>query len=412
MHICLASLHPRLLSGQIDSLAALARALRTRGHDVSVASAFADADVLDPGRAFGAAAEPGQLAPRLVRLQQVWRTIEREAAAADLVQLNLPTPSFTILANLLQVRVKRPVIVGFEAHLPRLGEAIRHCRPGAAPRFYLPRLLVNNPLIARLTGFHAAHYVVASQYQVDELIRLGAPADRISAIPNLYDWHRLAAEGQAGLEQLPPGEPLLGYVGHFNHVKGVDVLVRAFPLVQKAYPNARLVLAWSGLGDPEPIRRAIAATGLADRIHLVGRVSVAALLRRSDVCVLPYRLTIGQAAFPGLVLEALGVGVPLVTSDLPLLRELVAPDRLAALARPEDPVDLAGQIRGLLDDPAAATRMVARQRRAIATYLSPTVLVRRFEDLYERILASTTAGQAHVLRSAERRRRVRSTAIR
>jgi glycosyltransferase involved in cell wall biosynthesis len=414
MRICLATIHPRLLSGQLDSLAGLARLLRARGHEVAIVTPFTDDDVLDARRAFGPAAEGKTILPRLARLHQIWQTIAREGGAADVVHLNLPTPSFGVLANLVAARLRTPLIVGYEAHLPRSADLLRPSYLRDAARFYLPRLVVNNSALVRLAGFAADHYVVASQFQADELARLGLSTDRISTIPNLFDPARLSEDvGESPLTAIRRGPgPLLAYVGHFNHVKGVDVLVRAFPGVLARHPEARLVLAWSGLGDAGPVQRAINETGAADRIHLLGRVPVARLLAECDGCVLPYRLTIGQAAFPGLVLEAMAVGVPLVSSDLPLLRELLAPDDLAYLARPDDPTDLAAQINRLLDQPAAAQSMVTRQKRAIRSNLAPAILVRRYEDLYERVIAGAPARQASVLPAGERRRPVRSSAIR
>ncbi|HEX5416523.1 MAG TPA: glycosyltransferase family 4 protein [Chloroflexota bacterium] len=399
MRICLASIHPRLLSGQIDSLTALARGLRDNGHDVALVSAFAEQDLLDERRAFGEAAEPGQLLPRLARLSRIWSGIERAAETADLVHLNLPTPSFTPLANLLQHRIKKPLIVGFEAHLICLGDVLPHGRWLASPKFYLPRLLVNNRGIARAGGFQAAHYVVASGYQAEELLRAGAPFDRISAIPTLFDWARLAGDGGAARVALPTGQPLIGYIGHFNHVKGVDVLIRALPRIRERFPGVQLALAWSGLGEEGPVKRAIAATGLADQVQVLGRVSVAEMFSRCDLAVLPYRLTIGQAAFPGLVLEAMAVGTPLVTTDLPLLRELVAEEELALLARPEDPSDLADKVCQLLANQTEARAMVERQRAAIRTRLDPTVLVERYEELYAKVVSDAARRQTSLLRT-------------
>jgi len=399
MRVCLASIHPRLLSGQIDSLVALGRGLRDRGHEVVLVSAFAEQDLLDEQRAFGEAAEPGHLIPRLARLSRIWSGIEQEAATADVVHLNLPTPSFTPLANLLQRRIKKPLVVGFEAHLIRLGDVAPHGRWLAAPKFYVPRLFVNNRGVARLGGFQAAHYVVASGYQAQELLRAGAPFDRISAIPTLFDWARLSGDGGGTPPAIPEGGPVIGYIGHFNHVKGVDVLIRALPRIRARFPEAKVVLAWSGLGDAGPVKKAIAETGMADQIQILGRVSVGDMFARCDLAVLPYRLTIGQAAFPGLVLEAMAVGIPLVTSDLPLLRELVAEEELALLARPEDPSDLADKVCQLLTDRVTAREMVERQRAAIRTRLDPTALVERYEELYAKVITDAVQRQTSLLRT-------------
>lgn len=381
MKICLVSIHPRLLSGQINSLVGLARALRERGHQVRLVTAFAEPRLLDPDRIYGPEAHAGLLPAKLLRVARIIRRLQDAARDADVVQVNLPTPSFGVVGDLVQAVLHRPIIVGFEAQLPSAREIVGP-RLAAAPQFYLPQLLINNRLVARTAGFRAVWYVVASELQANELVDLGVARERIRVIPNLIDTARLHEEVDAEAFQLPRGGPILGYVGHFNHVKGVDLLIRALPRVLQAYPNAQLVLAWSGLGPREPIRRAIVECGVANRVHLLGRVPVTAFLRQVDLLVLPYRLTIGQAAYPGLVLEAMATGVPLVTSDLPLLRELIEPGRQAELARVEDPSDLARCIVHLLDNPQHRLAMVDEQRRLVRSAFDPARLVLKYEEIY------------------------------
>ncbi len=383
MQVCLVSIHPRLLSGQINSLVGLAHALRAHGHQVRLVTAFAEARLLDPDRVYGPEAHAGLLPAKMARVFRIIKRLHHAAAGADVVHLNLPTPAFSFVGDLVQQVLNRPIVVGFEAHL-LAGADYCHLPIRQAPTFYLPWLTMNNPLLARLSPFSAARYVVASQLQAEELRSLGAPTDRIAIIPNLIDRQRVAAEAEADLDgvEWPHDGPVLSYIGHFNHVKGVDVLIRAFPRVLQAYPTARLLIAWSGLGPATPIAQAIAASGAGERIQVLGRVPVGAVLRRSSAFVLPYRLTIGQAAYPGLVLEALASGVPLVTSDLPLLRELGEPGEVAELARPEDPEDLARTIVRLLADPSHQAAMVARQRALVRNSFDPDSLVRRYEEVY------------------------------
>lgn len=388
MRICLVSIHPRLLSGQINALVGLGRALQERGHQVKLVTAFAETRLLDPDRIYGPEASAGLLLGKLARVARIVRHVQEAATEADVVQLNLPTPSFSIVGDVVQALLRRPIIVGFEAQLPAAADLVR--RLPAAPQFYLPHVLINNRLVTRLSAFRASRYVVASAVQAAELGSLGVPAERISVIPNLIDDRRLQEELASEVDGLPAGRPIIGYVGHFNHVKGVDVLVRALPAVLAEYPRAQLVLAWSGLGPAGPVRRAIAEAGVADHVHLIGRVPVAAMLRQSDVFVLPYRLTIGQAAYPGLVLEAMATGVPLVTSDLPLLRELIEEGREAELAQPEDPWDLARSILRLLDDPRRRAAMVRSQRQLMRSSFDPTVLVRKYEAIYDNPVAAST----------------------
>lgn len=387
MRICLASLHPRLLSGQISSLVGLARFLRDQGHDVQVVTAFSEDTLLDPERAFAPETGAGLLAAKLLGWGPIVRRLKEAAVDADVIHLNLPTIGFAAVGDYVQRQLGRPIVVGFEMHLPSFGtllgpHLLQH------PRYYLPQLVANNRVVASLSRFDAAHYVVASRLQATELKRHGVGSDRISVIPNLVDPDHLGADASFDHPMWPTKGPVLTYIGHFNHVKGVDVLVRALPAVLKEFPSAQLVLAWSGLGAWGPVAKAIADGGVADHVQVLGRVPVGPVLRQSDVCVLPYRQTFGQAAYPDLLLEALTIGVPLVTSDLPLLRELIDPGWEAELARPNDPDDLARGILSVLADPDHQRAMVARQATLARTLFDERALTERYEEAYGNCVAA------------------------
>jgi glycosyltransferase involved in cell wall biosynthesis len=403
MRICLVSIHPRLLSGQINSLVGLAGVLRQRGHDVRLVTAFAQDHLLDPDRINREEAKAGVLFAKLTRLPDIIWRLRGAAENADVVQLNLPTPGFSLLGDVVQGILGRPIVVGFETHLPSFADVVGP-RVLAAPRFYLPQLSVNNRFMARLSGFRAARYVVASQLQAKELISLGVPAHLTSVIPNVVDLDHVGGDFADDRLSLQSASPVISYVGHFNHVKGVDVLVRAFPEVLRAYPHALLVLAWSGLGPMGPINQAIREAGVEDRVRVVGRLPLGGILRRTDVLALPYRLSMGQATYPGLLLEAMAAGIPLVTSDLPLFREILRDGETAEMARPEDPIDLAQRVIRLVADPARRQAMVLRQRQLSRGAFHPNHLAGRYEAMYEDIIATAnrSRAEAHILPAAAR----------
>jgi len=161
-------------------------------------------------------------------------------------------------------------------------------------------------------------------------------------------------------------------------------------------PDARLVLAWSGIGNQAKVHATIRREGIADRVIELGRLDVAQLFSAADVVALPYRFTIGQAAYPGTVIEAMWVGVPLVTSDLPLLRELSAGGQTALLSPPGDPVRLGQQIAHLLTNPALSQSLVAAQQTAMAERFESHQVIERYIGVY----AEAVAGQARVLQPA------------
>jgi glycosyltransferase involved in cell wall biosynthesis len=398
VRICLASIHPRILSGQIESLIALRAGLEALGHSVRVVSAFDPQHLRDERRWQGEYGDALALAPKVVRIGRIVGSIASAARDSDVLHFNVPTPSFALLADLVQLATRRPVVVGFEAHLADVPAVAKRLR--AAPEFYAPRLLVNNGLVASMTMRRGARYVVSSELQRRELTSLGYQTSRVSIIPNLIDeaklhhWSRDEARDSLGL----PDGPVVAFVGHYHDVKGHDVLIDAFADVLREVPEARLVLAWSGLGKQARMRQSVERAGVASHVIELGRLDVAQLFAAADVVALPYRFTIGQAAYPGTVIEAMWAGVPLVTSDLPLLAELTGGGQTALLAAPGEPHDLARQIVRLLREPVLAASIVEAQRRAMAARFNPQQLVQEYVEIYEHAVTR----QASLLQPARR----------
>lgn len=390
MRIALASIHPRLLSGQIEGLVGLAQALQKQAHAVQVVSAFPSQQLLSANR-LDLDKPQRILIDQPIRMTRILARLVGLAPQVDLIHLNLPTPAFSIFGDLLQMIARVPVVIGYEAHLVRFRDLLAHGYWLHSPEFYLPRLFINNRAIARLTLRRAAHYVVNSQYQKSELIALGVQPDRISTLPIILPRDKLTPAQPVQTAPLPSGR-LITYVGHYNHVKGVDTLVRAFQNISPRWSDLRLVLAWSGIGASHRVKRMLSGN---DRIVELGHLRVPELFAASELIVLPYRLTIGQAAFPATLLEAIAANVPVVTSDLPLLRELTEGGTTALLTPPDDPAALAAGIERVLSDPSLVAQMRARQRRWMAQ-MQPEHGIKEYERLYEQI----TARQAAVLCAA------------
>jgi glycosyltransferase involved in cell wall biosynthesis len=386
--VCLASLHPRVLSGQIDSLAGLARTLDKRGHSVRIVAPFDTSRLLreslpaiDSGPRSLAASAAAMLGcvPRVVKATR----------SCDLLHLALPTPAFSWLADAIKAAATVPVLTTFEGHLASGGDLARGFRRPAAIKSGLPLWGINNGLFGRLTRHACDHYLVSSHYQKQELAALGFAEDRVSVIPNIIETTKLEVcdPAAARLELgLPSGGAVVGYVGHFNDVKGVDVLAEAFRSLADARPDVRLVLAWSGQGNPEPVRRALRP--VQSRVNWLGKVHVGTFLCAVDVLALPYRSTAGQGLFPSLILEAFFAGRPLVTTDLPLLREVAGDERVALLCQPDNPRMLAEQLDRALSSEPLRRRMSREQLILVSSQLAPDALVGSYEALYKSVLGA------------------------
>ena len=169
------------------------------------------------------------------------------------------------------------------------------------------------------------------------------------------DARRLAAVDA----RLADGRPFLLFVGTMEPRKDVPSLVAAFGRAADVDDDALLVLVGgAGWGGPE-VDRAIASSGVAERVVRTGYVpdgAVPALLRSAAAAVYP-------ALYEGFglpALEALACGTPLITTAGTAMEE-VAGDA-AVLVRPGDVGDLAGAIESALADRSGPGRDDRRRR--------------------------------------------------
>ncbi|WP_129338352.1 glycosyltransferase [Cellulomonas endophytica] len=236
---------------------------------------------------------------------------------------------------------------------------------------------------AELAVGRRADLVVATcSDEVDELVRLGVPAERVRVVPCGVDVEHFRPLPAARLGAVPPGVPVrerrhrLLVVGRLVERKGVDTVVRALAARPgTSLADTELLVAGgpvaAALGaDPEArrLRDLAASLGVADRVHLVGQVAhddLTAVIGSSDLVV----ATPWYEPFGIVPLEAAACGVPLVGSAVGGLLDSVAPGVTGALVPPRDAGALADALVDLLDDePRRRAMGRAARRRAVARY--------------------------------------------
>ena len=105
------------------------------------------------------------------------------------------------------------------------------------------------------------------------------------------------------------------------------------------------------------------------------------VLAAADVFVFPSL----YEGLGGALIEAMALGLPIVASDLPAIREVVEPGSNALLVEPGSPADLADAIVALADDPERRRRMGARSRAIFEDRFTLERSARRMLDLFERV---------------------------
>lgn len=188
--------------------------------------------------------------------------------------------------------------------------------------------------------------------------------------------------------------PVLVNVGRQDYQKGQEYLVRAMAIMSERRPDLRLLVA--GREGPESERLASLALelGVSNRIDWLGhREDLPDILAASDIFVFPSRFE----GFPGAVIEAMALGLPVVAFDIPAIRELVQPERNGLLAPFGDAGALAVAIERLLQDPEHARSLGGSGREAFLTSLTLDRSARELANLY-RFLTRRSAGSPRTLR--------------
>ncbi|MDR7255340.1 glycosyltransferase involved in cell wall biosynthesis [Nocardioides sp. BE266] len=160
---------------------------------------------------------------------------------------------------------------------------------------------------------NAAHVVTDSQVSADEIVKyLGFPDERLHVVPLAADHPAAPAAADR------PTENLVIASGQRRPHKNWDRLIRALALVDEDV-RPRLVIT-GGRGD-DPLAPVVAESGMADWVELRGWVEddeLADLRSRARAMAFP---TLAEG-FGLPILEAMVQGLPVLASDLPVLREV------------------------------------------------------------------------------------------
>jgi len=178
---------------------------------------------------------------------------------------------------------------------------------------------------------------------------------RVSAIPEAADERfnpaRDATAETAWQARLGIRPPYVFYLGQWKTYKNLPLLIEAFSMLLQTHPQVQLALAGDDPRHPE-VRRA-ADRLPAGSVVFPGRLPDAAipdLYRGAAMLILPSR----AEGFGLPVMEAMACGVPIVCSDLPVLREIA--EGVATFCDPASPTEFARAMATTVDEPSPAAR--------------------------------------------------------
>lgn len=280
--------------------------------------------------------------------------------------------------------------VDFWKHAICLGSArwygaktVFHLHGGGFPAFFDTMKPVQKLITRRVFG--APERVIALSSYWEEVLSELAPPERIRVLNNPIDCQRLSAGGRSP----DPANPTLLLLGRLGSAKGHYDVLKGLPLVVKKHPTVRVRFAGS---DDEPgatqeLERLARKAGLSDNIQFLGPVSFESkveLLRTSTMMILPSY----AENMPVSVLEAMAVRMPVVSTRVGAIPEVLDEGKAGLLIEAGDWQALAQSIDRLLDDPALAARLGDAAGERARRLWDVKCVAKRLENIYFQVLSS------------------------
>lgn len=222
--------------------------------------------------------------------------------------------------------------------------------------------------------------IAVSPWEAEALKALGYR--RVEVVPNGVDLRPASeAERRRAREALglSPEERAVGFVGRLDQAKDPLLALEAFALLSKELPEARLLVVGEG-PLREEVEEWVAALGLSRKVRLLGEREARPIMPALDALL----LTSAYEGMPYVLLEALTLGVPVVSAPTPGLGPWLKEQGLALVSGRSDPEILAQLLERVLREAPLAEELAERGRAWIQGWGAER-MVETIEALYQRV---------------------------
>ena len=171
-------------------------------------------------------------------------------------------------------------------------------------------------------------------------------------------------------------------------------MIETFSRVLRCEPDTELLLVgpFSPPSLEQQIRKEIDERGISDRVTLTGRVPfdhVGKYLSQATVGWIPLeRVQKYEKSLPTKLFEYMAYGLPVVSSDLQLIRKYVRDNENGYLVEPADPEAHAQAILRILKRPDRGAAMGQMGRDLVASRYNWNEMEERLLLFYEQVLSS------------------------
>ena len=179
-------------------------------------------------------------------------------------------------------------------------------------------------------------------------------------------------------------EVIITFLGLIGSRKGVfDLLLVVKDLVAQGFP---ILLKIGGNGEVDKLKRYIQEASLQDHVEYLGWVTPLEkkqLLEKTDIYALP---SYGEG-MPMSILEAMSYSIPIVSTMVGGIPELVTNDYSGFLVCPGDTGQLSSKLKLLVESKALRCEMGKHARESVEQFHDIELVVKRIGEVYNKLFS-------------------------
>jgi glycosyltransferase involved in cell wall biosynthesis len=297
----------------------------------------------------------------------------------DIVHAHSPIPYSDLPALMYAKRKKVPFLLTYQFDGQETGGSfMRNTGVSIYNKVFINRVLDSAEVIIATTRSYAEESPFLKNY-----------LDKIVVIPNGINLEEVTTNLTREESRIKLGLPIktkiILFLGSLVPYKGPDILLKAFKIIKKEFPEVKLIFGGRGQMLVE-LQTMAKKFGLEDDVIFLGFVEEedkALYYKSADIFSLP---STNMAESFGIVnLEAMASGIPVVGSNLGGIPDIVKEGKNGLLSKPRDPQSLANSLLKLLKDDDLRQKMGNNGMKMVADYTWDKI-AKTTEDLYKDIL--------------------------
>lgn len=192
-------------------------------------------------------------------------------------------------------------IIGAKCCISIIGDLLYHLNTPIIGRLYL-KILKNSDFIT-VTGVKSKEILIGK----------GVENDRIFILPNVINMDKYTYNGASKKEYD------ISFIGRLTYVKRLDIFFRIISELVKSFPELKMAI----IGDGEELDKSkllVSDLSLDGNVEFLGfRKDINGLLNKTKVLL----LTSESEGMPSVIIEALACGVPVVSSNVGDIEDII-----------------------------------------------------------------------------------------